>query len=221
MDNYSQPNTSQSTPANLGIATAALIFGIISFFCIPFCGLAALILGIIALCKINKSNGLLLGKGKAIAGIVFGCWAFLRIPLILTAMLLPALNQAHKNSQRVACQHNLKQIGLGIYMFADGHSDNLPTSTGCEEQISEYVQDMKCFRCPLNDNPYRFFVDGQILTDITEPEPDKTIMAFCPSEHISNRVNVLFGDGHVEDCDKWQVDEALRNAEPGALPVLR
>jgi len=217
MDN-SQP-TAVQTPVNLGIATAAFVFGILSFFCIPFCGLVALILGIIALSKISKSNGLLLGKGKAIAGIVFGCWAVLRA--ILAVLLLSAVNKAHHHgaAYRIACLNNLKQIGILIYMFADDHSDNLPTSTGCEEQINEYVNDMKCIRCPRNNNPYRFFVNGQKLTGMTEP--DKTIMAICPSEHISNRVNVLFGDGHVEAWDKWQVDEAIRNAEPGALPVLR
>jgi len=221
MDN-SQSTAPQSVPVNLGIATAALVFGILSFFCIPFCGLVALILGIIALSKISKSNGLLLGKGKAIAGIVFGCWAVLRILLlaILAALILSDVNKAHHAvSHMVACINNLKHIGLGIHYFAYEHSDNLPTSTGCEEQINEYLQNIKCFRCPLNDNPYHFFVNGQKLTGMTEP--DKTIMAICPSEHFKNRVNVLFGDGHVEAWDKWQVDEAIRNAEPGAMPVLR
>ncbi|MBP1582919.1 MAG: DUF4190 domain-containing protein, partial [Victivallales bacterium] len=55
MDN-SQSTAPQSATVNLGIATAALVFGILSFFCIPFCGLVALILGIIALSKISKSN---------------------------------------------------------------------------------------------------------------------------------------------------------------------
>lgn len=122
------PPPAYATPVNLGMATAALIFGILSFFCIPLCGLVAFILGIIALVKINKSNGLLLGKGKAITGIIFGIWSFLRIPIlvILAAMLFPALNQAREKARAISSTSNTKQIGLGIIMYAPQNGSPKP-----------------------------------------------------------------------------------------------
>lgn len=45
---------------------------------------------------------------------------------ILAGMLLPALAKAKASAARSNCISNLKQIGLGIQMYADESNDNLP-----------------------------------------------------------------------------------------------
>jgi len=45
---------------------------------------------------------------------------------LLVAMLLPALNKARRASQTVACLSNLRQIGLGIIMYASEQHGQLP-----------------------------------------------------------------------------------------------
>lgn len=45
---------------------------------------------------------------------------------ILAGMLLPALSRAKGNALRIHCASNLKQISIGLQMYADGNADRLP-----------------------------------------------------------------------------------------------
>lgn len=47
---------------------------------------------------------------------------------ILAALLLPTLSRAKATAQRVACVNNLRQINLGIRMYADDQNDKAPST---------------------------------------------------------------------------------------------
>jgi prepilin-type N-terminal cleavage/methylation domain-containing protein/prepilin-type processing-associated H-X9-DG protein len=48
---------------------------------------------------------------------------------ILAAMLLPALSAARERARAANCTGNLKQLGLGIFMYAGDNKDWIPGST--------------------------------------------------------------------------------------------
>jgi prepilin-type N-terminal cleavage/methylation domain-containing protein/prepilin-type processing-associated H-X9-DG protein len=74
---------------------------------------------------------------------------------ILAAMLLPALNQAREKARRANCLSNLKQIGLGIAMYADSYNSRMPLNSsspaglcGSFNLLSNVVTSAKIFSCP-------------------------------------------------------------------------
>ena len=53
---------------------------------------------------------------------------------ILAAMLLPVLSRAKDTSKRVLCTNNMKQLGVGLHMYADDYDGICPTymrNSGC------------------------------------------------------------------------------------------
>ncbi len=98
---------------------------------------------------------------------------------ILAAMLLPALSKAKQKAWSSNCLSNLKQVGLGLRMFADDSEDRFPMSgesirwnyldpnaatNGWMQQIFPYVQSTNAFHCPGNaqlppshQSPFNYF----------------------------------------------------------------
>lgn len=47
---------------------------------------------------------------------------------ILIGIMLPSITSAHEAARRVACRSNVRQIGLGLVMYANDHDGRLPSS---------------------------------------------------------------------------------------------
>jgi len=130
------------------MAITSLVLGILGIFSCGTLSLVGLILGIVSMSKIRKSNGTLSGSGLALVGTILSGISVLMIP-ILMAMLLPAFAKAKEKAQTIVCVNNVKQLCLATHMFASEHTNQLPhAATWCDD-IEPGVGGTAQFKCTV------------------------------------------------------------------------
>ncbi|HEV8542043.1 MAG TPA: type II secretion system protein [Verrucomicrobiae bacterium] len=102
---------------------------------------------------------------------------------ILASLLLPALASAKARAQRIKCTSQMKQLGIGFFLFATDHNDQLPPtaySTGdYQYQLSwdDYIHRYIGGNLPEAD--LILGIDGAVA----EPELIPKILK-CPADNI-------------------------------------
>ena len=89
----------------------------------------------------SRSGGFTLVELLVVIGII----------AILIAILLPALNHAKEQANRVKCSSNLRQIGIAMMMYADEHKDYPRVDSVQPGESSHPVY----FSGQLNTDPFR------------------------------------------------------------------
>lgn len=116
---------------------------------------------------------------------------------ILAALLLPALASAKAKARRTACLNNLKQISLGVHMYAGDNGDVLPgtgpaTYMNYRDVVKSYVgltgpdspQD-KIFTCPADT----FYYDES--TAVYAPHGLHEQLLYYYTSYTFNGLNLL------------------------------
>jgi len=177
----SSPAGSVPPPRASGLAITSLVLGCLGILTCGITSLFGLILGIIALVRINKSNGQLGGHGLALAGtIVSG--AFLLLAPIPAALLLPAMAKSKQKASSIQCMNNIKQLNLGLMMYATDNKDLFPTGTSWCDLIMPYEQASQPFVCPQGKPGQRSHyalnakLIGHELKDVQAPA--ETVLVF-------------------------------------------
>lgn len=118
-------------PITSGLAISSIILSLLFF--IPFLGLAALVLGIVAMIKISNSNGKLTGQGLAIAGIIIGAIRFFLLVLVVIAVLvsLPEMKAAFNKGRYEAISAKARVNLLNIYNLEETYKKNNGTYINC------------------------------------------------------------------------------------------
>ncbi len=72
---------------------------------------------------------------------------------ILAGILLPVLSRARESARKTQCASNIKQIGMGLIMYANENNESFPSSSA-NAMLSlnllypNYVSDHRTFNCP-------------------------------------------------------------------------
>jgi prepilin-type N-terminal cleavage/methylation domain-containing protein len=67
-------------------------------------------------------------KSRRYRNAAFTLIELLVVIAILAALLLPALSRARASAKRAGCINNLRQISLGVHMYASDYGDTLPAA---------------------------------------------------------------------------------------------
>jgi len=77
---------------------------------------------------------------------------------ILAGILLPVLSRARESARKTQCMSNIKQIGMGLIMYANENNEDFPSDTaysagspamrGLNILYDTYISDNKVFNCP-------------------------------------------------------------------------
>lgn len=148
MDNqFAPPPLSDAAPVKTsGMAIASLVLGILGVFSCGVTALVGLVLGIIAMVKVNGSGGKLRGFGFALAGTILSGIFLLAIP-IYAAMLLPALAAAKQKAEAITCVNNEKFLALAVKMYSDDHTNHFPSSAAWCDDVKTYLRSGNVFKC--------------------------------------------------------------------------
>lgn len=153
-----------------GLAVTALVLGIISAVT---CGglvvgaLAAIICGHIALAKINKSNGLLKGRGQAIAGLVMGYVTLITGVAMLAALAVPTYARIQERGQIVVAVMNARNLVLHLRDYGEQNDGKLPERL--EKLVEADILTQESFdqltNTPGGENAFEYFGEGVTIND--------------------------------------------------------
>jgi prepilin-type processing-associated H-X9-DG protein len=107
---------------------------------------------------------------------------------------MPAMAKAREQAKRAASMSNLKQIGLGVIMYADQHDNKLPDDLKATDAYRDNPQVLDSPRKPKDfTGPSYIYIAAQSTSMDAH-----NIIAYENPAYCSDGVDVLFLDGHVE-----------------------
>ena len=229
------PPPAPTQPKTCGLAIAALICAIAAalFDMIGLCtvgvgavlgflvGIVSLILSIMAMRKVRRSEGQLGGRGMAVAGLIVSIAAILLglvVAGLMGGLMFFALTETKGQVQQTMCENNLHQLCKATLMYSNDQKGQFPPADTWPEALKEgrYISDGGILTCPGKANAGRTYamnakLGGMDLSQVRQR--GQTVLFFeCspgappagdradlpPEPPHTGGWTIVFCDGHVE-----------------------
>ena len=138
---------------------------------------------------------------------------------VLMALLLPALAEVRRAQRRVACTSNLRQLAVGLRMYAQDNRrfpDPSATASPWESVIMGHLESEAVLRCPADSELFPGVGSSYDWRDTGDPasslagrpleevgRSDLVILFDAmPDWHQKGKINAAFMDGSVHTMDE-------------------
>lgn len=229
---YGYPPYPQPSQPTSGWAIAGLVCGIIGCATLGLGSILGIIFSIVGMVKTRENRAG--GRGLAIAGLVVSIITLLAVPLPVS-ILLPALNRAREQANRVKCAANMRMLGQAMQMYANSNHgqfpDTLQSLVKFDPSLSGAV-----FICPSSNKTPSTATSAQTLASdlsggqhlsyvyvgkgLNENASAAEVLLYEPLEnHQREGMNALFADGHVEYLNRSEAQTILTQRAAGTFPI--
>ena len=126
---------------------------------------------------------------------------------VLIGLLLPAVQASRASARRTSCWNNLKQIGIGIHLFANNHYGQFPRTMHSGNTnswiytLSPFIESVEAIRlCPDDEKGMKWLLDGTkgtsyLISEFVSPPPPAPVVYLHKLQQTSKTI-ILF-----EGCD--------------------
>ena len=178
-------------------------------------------------------------SGKKVLLIVLVCLLAAAVPFCacMVSILLPSLNRAREQANRVKCASNLRMIGQGIQMYANENRGQFPDTM--ERILTTQDLTAEMFVCPSSSDTAApganlqaqaanlskgghlsyVYVGKGMSMNMNPSTMGDVVLAYEPmTNHNNDGSNFLFADGHVEFFGKGQAAQIITDVQAGTNP---